>query len=285
MDDSLPQEATPEATPEVLPLVAGTSTQTLAFGSFVLALTILCAFLFSRRRSRSRGNALLLVGPPDSGKTAILSTLAYNQTLPSHTSLQTNATVVALPSATTLRVVDVPGHPRIRDQFLEHMGDAKAIAFVVDASTVSRNGAAVAEHLHHILHAITSLPPSQPAPALLILAHKADLLKTGTSSSTLADVAVSRVRTILERELEKRRESQSGGVGVEGLGEEGERSDMGGLDHSGPAGSPFKFADWEGGEVDFAGTWAKVGETKEDEKQSGTDGLEGLTEWLDQLSR
>ena len=44
-----------------------------------------------------------------------------------------------------LRVVDVPGHPRIREQYSDYMGDARGIAFVVDSSTVSRNGAMVAE--------------------------------------------------------------------------------------------------------------------------------------------
>ena len=37
------------------------------------------------------------------------------------------------------------GHPRIRNQFQEHLATTKAIAFVVDASTISRNGPAVAE--------------------------------------------------------------------------------------------------------------------------------------------
>ena len=60
--------------------------------------------------------------------------------------MQTNSSVIALSETSkTLRVIDVPGHPRVRNQFREHLGDAKAIAFVVDASTVSRNGAVVAE--------------------------------------------------------------------------------------------------------------------------------------------
>ena len=42
-------------------------------------------------------------------------------------------------------IIDVPGHPRLRDQFQEHMVDTKAIAFVVDSSTVSRNAPVVAE--------------------------------------------------------------------------------------------------------------------------------------------
>lgn len=105
-------------------------------------------------------------------------------------------------------------------------------------------------------------------------------MKTGTSSGSATEIAISRVRTILERELEKRREAQSSGMGIEGLGAEGERSDMGGLDCSGPGGT-FKFANWEGGEVSFVGTWVNVGELKNEENMEG---LASLRSWLEQLS-
>ncbi|KAG2157261.1 signal recognition particle receptor beta subunit-domain-containing protein [Suillus clintonianus] len=266
-------------TPEVVPFTNGLSPQSLLLLSLALVAGLLIVIAFSRRKSRSRGDILLLLGPPDAGKTAILSTFAFTSTLQSHTSLQVNTCLVPLSPVGTLPVVDVPGHPRIRDQFQEYLGNARAVAFVVDASTISRNGSTVAEHLHHVLHAITSLPPSHLAPALLIVAHKCDLMKAATSSGSPAEVAISRVRTILERELEKRREAQSSGMGIEGLGAEGERSDMGGLDCSSPGGI-FKFADWEGGEVDFAGTWVNVGELKEEEKGAVTDGLDSLRSWL-----
>jgi len=241
----------------------------VAIASFLLAVICLAIFAILRRRnSASKGNILLLVGVPDGGKTAILSTLLYNQTLPTVASLQTNSSVIALnPSNKTLRVVDVPGHPRMRDQFQDYVSDAKAVVFVVDASTVSRNGVAVAEHLHDILHALTSLPPSQRIPALLILAHKADLLKS-SSTNTPETLAVNRVKSVLERELEKRRVSQSGRVSVEGLGAEGEGSDISGLECSGPE---FRFADWEGGVVSFIGSSVHVG--KESEKAEDVDGF------------
>ncbi|KAJ7063491.1 P-loop containing nucleoside triphosphate hydrolase protein [Mycena amicta] len=248
----------------------GLSSQTLAAASLLLAVVALAFLvLFTRRTSRAAGNHLLLVGPPDGGKTAILSTLVYNQPLPTHTSLQTNSSVITLPSAKkTLSVVDIPGHPRIRNQIDEYISDAKAIAFVVDVSTVSRNGPAVAEHLHIVLNAIMSLPPSQVLPSLLILAHKSDLIKSGTSAQ-----AINRVKTILERELEKRRVAQSGGVGVEGLGSEGERAEMGGLECSGEKGV-FRFDTWEGGDVAFLGTSTKL----VDEKS----GLAELRDWLEE---
>ncbi|KAJ7905687.1 P-loop containing nucleoside triphosphate hydrolase protein [Mycena olivaceomarginata] len=284
--DADSSSSTPQITPEVASVVPATplfTSQTLTVASLSLAVVCLAILVFfTRRKSRSNGNLLLLVGPPDAGKTAILSTLVYDQTLPTHTSLQTNASIVPLPEVKkTLTVVDIPGHPRIRDQVSEYIGDSKAIAFVVDASTVSRNGPAVAEHLHIILNALTSLPPSQALPSLVILAHKSDLLKSGTAASATSEsLAINRVKTILERELEKRRVSQSGGVGVEGLGEEGERTEMGGLECSGEKGV-FRFDAWEGGEVLFLGTSVKVGKGAAVDEKAGTDGLSSLRQWME----
>ena len=127
--------------------------------------------LFARRKSNSTGNTVLFVGASDAGKTAILSSvshqlpiypiggnqtrivgnrviqLAFHQQLPTHASLQTNSSLIALPNKQPVQAVDIPGHPRIRVQYRDHFNDAKAVVFVVDASTVSRNGAAVAEYV------------------------------------------------------------------------------------------------------------------------------------------
>ncbi|EDR03194.1 uncharacterized protein LACBIDRAFT_295266 [Laccaria bicolor S238N-H82] len=283
MDQNRPFE-----TPEVLPLAATFTPSTYLIASLSVAVLFLALlFFFNKTKSGSRKNALLLVGPPDAGKTAIFSKLVYSQYLPTHTSLQTNQSVFSLSNKKQTMIIDVPGHPRLRDQFQEHLVDSKAIAFVVDSSTVSRNAPVVAEHLHSILHALTSLPPSQKLPSLLILAHKADLLKTSSSASAAPSttLAINRVKTILERELEKRRASQVGGVGVEGLGAEGERSDMGGLECG--EGGTFKFEEWEGGEVIFLGTSVRPRNSSQDkgvinEKSASEDGLEALEVWLEE---
>ncbi|KAF9014097.1 signal recognition particle receptor beta subunit-domain-containing protein [Cyathus striatus] len=270
----------PHRTPEVLSIVPEFSPQTILLASLSLAILLLAvAIFFGRKRATSKGNALLLVGPSDAGKTALLSQLVYKQTLPTYTSLQTNSSLLSLDDGKkVVKIVDVPGHPRIRDQFREYLADAKVIAFVVDASTVSRNGAAVAEHLHQILHAIMSLPPSHTLPTLVIFAHKIDLLKS-SSSSDAGTLAINRVKTILERELEKRRQSQSG-VGVEGLGAEDEKTEIGGLE-CGDNSAGFKFDEWEGGDVTFIATTAKSTPESVSEKQD-EDGLSGseLEEWL-----
>lgn len=80
------------------------------------------------------------------------------------------------------------------------------------------------------------------------------------------------MKSVLERELEKRRTVQNKGVNIEALGEEGERTDMGGLECGEKEGSPFKFDEWEGGEISFLGTSTVVQDT----------GMETLLEWLSQ---
>jgi len=260
---------------------------------FVLVLAFLTLVPWPLFRAKKTGDAVLLLGPSYAGKTAILARLTYGQFLSSHTSLQVNETqyvTEGTSGSAPLRLIDVPGHPRIRAQFREYLGGTKGIVFVVDTSTIARNGASVAEHLHIVLHAITKLPPSAHVPPILIFANKSDLI-SAPASSTVEIVAAERVRTILERELEKRRQSSMTGVGVGGLGETGDDGDedgggavQAGLETLGDG--PFTFAKWEGGEVAIVGGSVEK-QTREkleaSEKAGGTTATGGLTaieSWL-----
>ncbi|KAJ3712288.1 signal recognition particle receptor beta subunit-domain-containing protein [Lentinula raphanica] len=258
------------------------SSRTLMLFSLLAAILTISVVLFiSRRKSQSKRNLLLLVGPSDSGKTSIFSSLVYGHSIPAITSMQANSSFINVEGKKDpIQVVDIPGHPRLRDQFRDSLSSAKALAFVVDANTASRNAALVAEHLHSVLDAIMAIPPSQPLPKLLILAHKCDLIKTSLSADTSA-LAVTRVQTILERELERRRVSQSGGMGVEALGDENsnDKSNMGGLDCSGPGGT-FKFENWEGGEVVFLGTCVRDSQSSEEKAIRGS--MAPLMDWIDE---
>lgn len=114
----------------------------------------------------------------------------------------------------------------------------------------------------------------------MILAHKCDLLASSSSSAALA---VSRVRTILERELEKRKASQAGGVGVGQLGEdEGADTELGGLDCLGPGGAGFKFKDWEGGEIEILGSSVNV-DRGSISSEKALAGLADFRQWLHDL--
>lgn len=88
LNDKMPHE-----TPEVLPVAAGFSPSMLVVGSLGVALLLFLGehdtplqrswkdstnfytvlLITNRRKASSRGNALLLVGAPDAGKTALLS--------------------------------------------------------------------------------------------------------------------------------------------------------------------------------------------------------------------
>ncbi|KEP53863.1 signal recognition particle receptor subunit beta [Rhizoctonia solani 123E] len=279
MDSSkLPEQVPPtaDAMPISEPFTMGSRTTLIAV-SLVMAILIAFIFSFTRRRPSSKRTSVLILGPIDSGKTAVHSTLAFGRALPTHTSIQANSTLYTTAHGRTLRLVDIPGHPRLRDQFTDHLEDTAAVVFVVDSASIARNGAVVAEHLHSVLRAISTLPASQTAPSLLIHAHKSDLVQK--------QQAISRVTAVLERELEKRRAAQAGGVGVEGLGETEGGEGESGLECTG---GTFKFSQWEGGEVSFGEGWVKVVhdgvEKVEDEKEGATeDGLESLREWLEEL--
>ena len=140
-------------------------------------------------------------------------------------------------------------------------------------------------HLHWVLHAVSTIPPSQTPPAILILAHKCDLLKTGSATTpSLEQLATNRVRAILERELEKRRRSHTESVAIDELGAEGgDNSEWGGLDCNGAPGESFKFSEWEGGDIEFVGTWVSAGETvdKSDEKRQSN--MDRLVAWLESV--
>lgn len=130
---------------------------------------------------------------------------------------------------------------------------------------------------------------------LLVLGHKADMLPK-TFGAVNAQAAVQRVRTILERELERRRRgAASGAGGMAALGEEeggGENGVGAGLDITGDEKEAFTLEKWEGGEVDVRATWVNVkrssdGHTTDDEEHEGEkggvkseDGLAGLVQWI-----
>jgi hypothetical protein len=166
------------------------------------------------------------------------------------------------------------------------LGGVKAVVFVCDAAALTRNASTVAEHLHLVMSAIANLPPSVPAPPLLVFANKSDLLPKTTASSGKPTInsglALSRTQAILERELDKRRLAAlsrggaSSGVlselGADGDADEG--TALGGLDIVGDDngdGGGFSFAKWEGGEVELKSGWVDIKKDVSSGKAGETD--------------
>jgi signal recognition particle receptor subunit beta len=111
---------------------------------------------------------------------------------------------------------------------------------------------------------------------------------------TPSQIGITRIRTVLERELEKRSQSQKKTIGIERMGEEDADQEMGGLECT--TTGPFKFSDWEYGEVAFLGSYVKVErddlgsmeksvmEEKEKESPQIQGGLQDFRDWIEQLA-
>ena len=94
----------------------------------------------------------MLCGICDSGKTTILSQLIAGKTVQTYTSMQHNKFQFSLENKNPVNLVDVPGNDRVRGQVVDQFSSsARAIVFVVDSNTVSKQIRDVAEYLHFLL--------------------------------------------------------------------------------------------------------------------------------------
>ncbi|WWD01599.1 hypothetical protein V866_008544 [Kwoniella sp. B9012] len=204
-----------------------------AAGGLVVLLIFLSIFRTGKKASRRSGpTTVLLVGPSDSGKTSLFTKLVHETYIQTHTSIQPSITTFPLNSpyengqTKPIKLIDLPGHPRLKDELKKYVKEASAVVFVVDIQALVRNSAAVAEDLAPILVTLSNLnitTQSEPT-KLLILAHKTDLL-TRSSSGEIPESSLTtareRVKSILTREMDRlkatRTKSGAGGK-IESMG-------------------------------------------------------------------
>jgi len=281
----------PDATPLPAAIVAPfwQDPMFLAAALGLLLALLVTVYLLNRKSRKDHIKNVLLVGPLDSGKTALFTNMAYEQHLLSHTSLQPNIGLFQQDSK-MIRLIDIPGHPRLRSRFKEHLQTIHGVVFTVDANTIARNGAAVAEHLHLVL---SSVQPLSRPPRLFLLATKADLVQQASQPPTDATgpyvhPARTRVVSVLEREVEKRRlasANQKSGGAMEALGA------VAGGEKTGLFGSaaPMETEELAEGvlEIGRDGVWRFGDEWEMGISWVGTgdreEGLRPLRDWLDSL--
>ncbi|TYJ54753.1 hypothetical protein B9479_004601 [Cryptococcus floricola] len=305
----IPPTAPGQIQPEVAPLSALLAHPLLQDPKFVaaaggLALIVLLFAILRPGKKGARRN-----GP---------ATLAFNTHLPTHTSIISSSSTFSLSSpfaddghSKQVRLVDLPGHPRLRDEVKKYEAEAAAVVFVVDIQGVIRNGSGVAEQLPPILASLASLsthlPPSAPPPKLLILAHKSDLLirPAPTTSLSPPDIpetslktATDRLKSILTREMDRLKSTRAStggriegmsrvagsstgffarifgsGGGASGAEGEGEEDDES-LVWGGKG--PFRWEDVEGVEVEWAASGLGVPKEGDVEEGNGLDELKAF---------
>ena len=127
-----------------------------------------------KTKGQRRGTPVtLLVGSTDAGKTSLFASVCFGVLIvnisnpqeeelmavqisqkeypQTHTSVQPSVSIFPFknpsdPKETRwMRLVDLPGHPRLRDEAQKHMENVSSVIFVVDIVAVVRNANTVAE--------------------------------------------------------------------------------------------------------------------------------------------
>ncbi|XP_062550780.1 signal recognition particle receptor subunit beta [Armigeres subalbatus] len=161
----------------------------------VLVVLITLMLLYVWKKKRTARSDVLLMGLCDSGKTLLFSHLILDDEKETFTSIKENLGYLTTSSG-ELRLVDVPGHERLRGKFFDQYKNlSKAIVFVIDSVTVQKDIRDVADFLYTILadKATTNLP-------VIILCNKQD--------ETLAK-GEGVIKSLLEKEINLVRQTRT----------------------------------------------------------------------------
>ncbi|XP_055609295.1 signal recognition particle receptor subunit beta [Uranotaenia lowii] len=163
----------------------------------VILITILLLWVWKKKRTVR--SDVLLAGLCDSGKTLLFSRLIFDDEKETFTSIKENVGHLATAKG-EIRLVDIPGHERLRGKFFDQYKSlAKAVVYVVDSVTVQKDIRDVADFLYTILadKAISSLP-------VVILCNKQDeaLAKGDGVIKSLLEKEINLVRQTRTSQLE-----------------------------------------------------------------------------------
>lgn len=154
-------------------IAAGNPQQIMALviGVFVGILTL--AILFWLTRRKKRGRTIMIAGICESGKTSMFARLVHKKSVATYTSARDNFGDYKPAGKSSLVLVDVPGHERLRQKYIDHYkSSVRGIIYVVDSSNIQKQLRDAAEFLFNII--------SEPAvfaarPRLLVACNKQDV--------------------------------------------------------------------------------------------------------------
>uniref|UniRef100_A0A182PHS7 Signal recognition particle receptor subunit beta n=1 Tax=Anopheles epiroticus TaxID=199890 RepID=A0A182PHS7_9DIPT len=164
----------------------------------VVLLTFVVLFLWKRKKTVR--SAVLLTGLCDSGKTYLFTHLCLGGGRETFTSIKENVGNLETKKGRQLKIVDVPGHERLRGKFFdEYKNIAKAIVYMIDSVTVQKDIRDVADFLYTILadKATTKIP-------VVVLCNKQDetLAKTETAIKSMLEKEINIVRQTRKSQLQ-----------------------------------------------------------------------------------
>jgi len=232
-----------------------------------IAIVLFTILFFVIRGSSKRRSTILLMGPCDAGKSLMFLRLVHKQYARTCTSIKDNkGHFIAKIRDKILTVVDIPGHERLRSQYLDEYGAAAlGIVFVVDSSTISRKTVAdVAEFLYSIL---TDAVVFGNKPRVVIACNKQDhdMAKRHTA-----------VKSMLETEINTLRKTRSGALESTSDDSASDAVFLGREDRD------FEFSHLGAFKVSFAECTCRT-ETAEDDDDDSHN-LKEITDWLEEIA-
>ncbi|VDN98555.1 unnamed protein product [Rodentolepis nana] len=145
------------------------------FYIIILAVFFLLFLAFYLSLGSSKKSTVLITGPCESGKTAMLVMLTHKKMPMTFTSLSPNIEEYhqKVKSSNTFKLIDVPGLEKLRFGFINKEKSCTAgIIYVIDSTTFQKNIKDVAEYLYDLMTDETLARSRTP---FLIACNKSDL--------------------------------------------------------------------------------------------------------------
>jgi len=194
------------------PLLVG-----ILFSIIIVFVTIMYFYI----RNKKKGRSILIVGPSESGKTAIFLRLGFGKDMETVTSTTPNITEFEVPDTAVapLLLKDLPGHEKVRVKYWDaNKVGMRGVICVMDAAGGSKAVRDAAEVLYEIL---TDPIVNSVKPNILVFANKQDL-PTAKATNVL--------RLQLEREITTLRLTKSASLKMIGGNSSGPTKALGKLD-------------------------------------------------------
>lgn len=135
---------------------------------------------------------------PSVGKTTLFKSLKYGHQ-PKHgttTSMEVNDSIINISNNKQIRLVDFPGHSRLRPKLQPYLHSSKSILFIIDSKRFATQARRDAQLLHHIL--TDSIVSNSGTPLLVILNKRDEEIEAG-----VIPLSIRTAKDRLEAELER----------------------------------------------------------------------------------
>ena len=189
----------------LLPLILSLASLAVIFLCQALyALLVRVLFVAGRREGSASSGSVLLLGICGAGKTALFQTLRSGSPyLTTVTSMEANDATFSVEGKTRtsgvvsrrLRVVDLPGHPRLVDKIETHIANARSAVFLVDAVDFASRRRETAERLRDVLVAVAGASRKRRGPPF-------PLLVACNKSEKITAHPIEFIKTRLEKEID-----------------------------------------------------------------------------------